>query len=70
MFSTDLGNLQGVPYHIRYDMGRSVYNRNIFRTSLYIYIVQDEKCRLMRNLSLSMMIPFGKRYRIYLYFSI
>ena len=26
---------------------------NIFKTSLYIYIFQDEKCRLMRNLSLS-----------------
>ena len=39
MFTTDLGNL---------------YNRNIFKTSLYIYIFQDEKCRLMRNLSLSM----------------
>ena len=25
-----------------------------FKTSLYIYIFQDEKCRLMRNLSLSM----------------
>ena len=42
MFTTDLVNL---------------YNRNIFRTSLYIYIVQDEKCRLMRNLSLSMVAP-------------
>ena len=31
-----------------------LYNRNIFKTSLYIYIFQDEKCRLMRNLSLSM----------------
>ena len=30
------------------------YNINIFKTSLYINIVQDEKCRLMRNLSLSM----------------
>ena len=30
------------------------YNRNIFKTSLYIYIFQDEKCRLMRNLSLYM----------------
>ena len=39
MFTTDLVNL---------------YNRNIFKTSLYIYIFQDEKCRLMRNLSLSM----------------
>ena len=38
MFTTDLVNL---------------YNRNIFKTSLYIYIFQDEKCRLMRNLSLS-----------------
>ena len=35
-------------------MGRSVYNRNIFKTTLYIYIFQDEKCRLMHNLSLSM----------------
>ena len=39
MFTTDLVNL---------------YNRNIFKTSLYIYIFQDEKCRLMHNLSLSM----------------
>ena len=39
MFTTDLVNL---------------YNRNIFKRSLYIYIFQDEKCRLMRNLSLSM----------------
>ena len=39
MFTTDLVNL---------------YSRNIFKTSLYIYIFQDEKCRLMRNLSLSM----------------
>ena len=38
MFTTDLVNL---------------YNRIIFETSLYIYIFQDEKCRLMRNLSLS-----------------
>ena len=41
MFTTDQVNL---------------YNRNIFKTSLYIYIFQDEKCRLMRNLSLSMNI--------------
>ena len=39
MFTTDLVNL---------------YNRNILKTFLYIYIFQDEKCRLMRNLSLSM----------------
>jgi len=39
MFTSDLVNL---------------YNRNIFKTSLYIYIFQDEKCRLRRNLSLSM----------------
>jgi len=39
MFTTDLVNL---------------YNRNIFKTSLFIYIFQDEKCCLMRNLSLSM----------------
>ena len=39
MFTTDLVNL---------------YNRNILKTSLYIYILQDEKCRLMHNLSLSM----------------
>ena len=39
MFTTDLVNL---------------YNRNSFKTSLYIYIFQDEKCRLMRNLFLSM----------------
>ena len=43
MFTTDLVNL---------------YNWNIFKTSLYIYIFQDEKCRLMRNLSLSMGFPF------------
>ena len=41
MFTTDLGIL---------------YNRNSFKTSLYIYIFQDEKCRLMRNLSLSMLL--------------
>ena len=45
MFTTDLVNL---------------YNRNIFKTSLYIYIFQDEKCRLMRNLSLSMFITLIK----------
>ena len=45
MFTTDLVNL---------------YTRNIFKTSLYIYTVQDEKCRLMRNLSLSMDITFEK----------
>ena len=39
MFTTDQVNL---------------YNRNIFKTSLYIYIFQDEKFRFMRNLSLSM----------------
>ena len=39
MFTTDLVNL---------------YIRNIFKTSQYIYIFQDEKSRLMRNLSLSM----------------
>ena len=27
---------------------------NISKTSLYIYIFQDEKCHLMHNLSLSM----------------
>ena len=51
MFTTDLFNL---------------YNRNIFKTSLYIYIVQDEKCRLMRNLSLSMVFNlnvFSYTYR-------
>ena len=32
----------------------NLYNRNIFKTSLYIYIFLNEKCRLMRNLSLSM----------------
>ena len=32
----------------------------IFKTSLYIYIFQDEKCRLMRNLSLSMVRPLFK----------
>jgi len=40
-------------------MGRSGYNRNIFKTSLYIYIFQDEKCRLMRNLSLSVAISLS-----------
>jgi len=35
----------------------TIYNRNIFKTSLYIYIFQDEKCRLLRNLSLSMGRP-------------
>ena len=25
----------------------NLYNRNIFKTSLYIYIFQDEKCRLI-----------------------
>ena len=39
MFTTSLVNL---------------YNRNMFKTSLYIYIFQDEKCRLMLNLSVSM----------------
>ena len=32
----------------------NLYIRNIFKTSLYIYIFQDEKCRLLRNLSLFM----------------
>ena len=41
MFTTDLVNL---------------YNRNIFKTSRYINIFQNEKCRLMRNLSLSMLL--------------
>ena len=41
MFTTDLVNL---------------YNRNIFKTSLYFYIFQDEKCRFMRNLSLFMIV--------------
>ena len=40
MFTTELVNL---------------YNRNIFKTSLYIYIFQDEKCRL----SLSMVESFN-----------
>ena len=39
MFTTDLVNL---------------YNMNFFKTSLYIYIFQDEKCRLIHNLYLSM----------------
>ena len=46
MFTTDLVNL---------------YNRNIFKTSLYIYIFHDEKCRLMRNLSLSMFGTYLRR---------
>ena len=37
-------------------------NRNIFKTSLYNYIFQDEKCRLMRNLSLSMVPTLQKRF--------
>ena len=45
MFTTDLVNL---------------YTRNIFKTSLYIYIFQDEKCHLMRNLSLSMSVSLIK----------
>ena len=36
MFTTDLVNL---------------YNRNIFKTSLYIYIFQDEKCRISLSLA-------------------
>ena len=44
MFTTDLVNL---------------YNRNVFKTSLYNYIFQDEKCRLMRNLSLSMIMAYS-----------
>ena len=47
MFTTDLGNL---------------YNRKIFKTSLYIYIFQDEKCRLMHNLSLSMFITRNRTF--------
>ena len=43
MFTTDLVNL---------------FNRNISKTSLYIYIFQDEKYRLMLNLSLSMATSF------------
>ena len=35
MLTTDLVNL---------------YNRNIFKISLYIYIFQDEKCRLMQSI--------------------
>ena len=46
MFTTDQVNL---------------YNRNIFKISLYIYIFQDEKCRLIHNLSLSMTITKGNR---------
>jgi len=42
MFTTDLVNL---------------FNRNIYKTSIYIYIYQDEKCRLMRNLSLYLLQP-------------
>jgi len=48
MFTTDQVNL---------------YNRNIFKTSLYIYIFHDEKCRLMRNLSLSM-IETNEKWRL------
>ena len=43
MFTTDLVNIYVY-----------LYNRNIFKISLYIYIFQDEKCRLMSNLSLFM----------------
>ena len=42
-----------VLHHIR---TANVHNRPSFKTSLYIYIFQDEKSRLMRNLSLSMII--------------
>ena len=42
----------------------NLYNRNIFKTSLYIYIFQDEKCRLMHNLSLSMHIPHGNQINL------
>ena len=31
---------------------------SIFKTSLYIFIFQDKKCRLMRNLSLSMFLTY------------
>ena len=37
---------------------------NIFKTSLYIYIFQDEKCRLMRNLSLTMVKPIHTSFRL------
>ena len=50
-----------------------LYNRNIFKTSLYIYFFQDEKCRLMRNLSLSMVFTvvlldpkFSEKIRLFL----
>ena len=49
MFTTDLVNL---------------YNRNIFKTSLYIYIFQDEKCRLLRNLSLSISCTYLSFYSL------
>ena len=49
MFTTDLVNL---------------YNRNIFITSLYIDIFPDEKCRLMSNLSLSMVLSFALLFEI------
>ena len=42
-------------------------NRNIFKTSLYNYIFQDEKCRLMRNLSLSMVPTLQKRFFLHFY---
>ena len=44
----------------------NLYNGNIFKTSLYIYMFQDEKCRLMRNLSLSKGCPknMGIEWRI------
>ena len=38
------------------DLLVNLCNRNIFKTSLCIYIFQDEKCCLMRNLSLSMVL--------------
>ena len=53
MFTTDLVNL---------------CKRNIFITSLYIYVFQDEKCRLMRSLSLSMMQTDRKAIYIYIAF--
>ena len=49
MFTTDLVNL---------------YNRDILKTSFYIYIFQDEKCRLMRNLSLSMKKPVRAYHKV------
>ena len=47
------------PYSIKFLSIYSILYGNIFKTSLYIHIFQDEKCRLMRNLSLSMNLTYS-----------